>query len=684
MVALAVVTTSMHLDQGEGWRLAVIAGLSVASDLTYVETGSTRLRVSGSFLGIMLAAVLVGGGPAALVGMLTIALGWWRSREAPHYLWNNLTTYAWFPLIGGLWFHAAAQAAGLGAQSAGLYLLVFAAFVLALSLNFVGVAGYQCWIDGSSLVQKAREAVVPILASELASALLTIAAVYVSAVAGTVGLGLVALVLVVFQYLVGALLLSRHRSEELRRLASTDDLTGLANRQQFAERLTAEIETPDHGGGFAVMLMDLDRFKEVNDTLGHHYGDIVLRELAPRLSECVGPDGLVARLGGDEFAVLSARGGAISVFEQLALRLLDVVQRPVCVDELLLEVGASIGIARFPDDGSDAHALLRCADIAMYAAKEMRSGVQLYTPEQDRHSLRRLSLIGDARRAIDSGEVIVHYQPKVDPRDRAVHGVEALVRWQHPTLGLLGPAEFIEAVEQTGLIGPLTQHVLNVSIGQCAAWRSAGRELSVAVNLSVRNLLDRQLPEAIARMLDAHGLPAPALELELTESMIMADPERALATLSRLSALGVGLSVDDFGTGYSSLASLRRFPIDELKIDRSFVTPMLRDESSLIIVRSTINLGHDLGLKVIAEGVEDEATLQRLSGLGVDLAQGYHLSKPLPPAALTDWLSCERYGQVIDLRPGRHHESPGDGGRRAQLAPSDDLFVSGTPRAVRS
>jgi EAL domain-containing protein (putative c-di-GMP-specific phosphodiesterase class I) len=306
---------------------------------------------------------------------------------------------------------------------------------------------------------------------------------------------------------------------------------------------------------------------------------------------------------------------------------------------MTVDVGASIGIARFPEDGEDPHALLRHADVAMYAAKEARSGCQVYAAELDRNSMQRLSVISDFRRALEEDEIVVYYQPVVDVDGSQVRGAEGLIRWQHPERGLLPPGAFVETIEQTDLIGPLTRYVLERCIAQCAEWRRAGRDLSVAVNLSVRNLLDRDLPDDIERLLEKHELPAEALQLEITESMLMSDPERALATVTRLSALGARISVDDFGTGYSSLANLRRFPIDELKIDRSFVSPMLNDESDLIIVRSTINLGHDLGLRVIAEGVEDEETLRRLARLGCDLAQGYHMSRPLPADLFADWMA---------------------------------------------
>jgi diguanylate cyclase (GGDEF)-like protein len=436
-------------------------------------------------------------------------------------------------------------------------------------------------------------------------------------------------------------------------VATTDKLTGLANRERFSaaveERIVAARAT---GAQFPVMLMDLDRFKEINDTLGHHYGDVLLRDLGPRLVSTIGEGCLVARLGGDEFGILLAGDAEGLAGLELALRRIQkCVSSPFTVDELSLEVGASVGVARFPQDGEDSHALLRCADVAMYAAKEAQTGYKIYSAEQNRHSVRRLSVLSDIRHALASDEIVVHFQPIVDVDDLSVRGAEGLVRWQHPERGLIPPGAFVQIVEQTGLIGPLTRYVLERSIAECAGWRRAGRQLSVAVNLSVRNLLDRDLPSEIERLLAAYSLPADALGLEITESMIMSDPERALATVGRLSELGVRLSVDDFGTGYSSLANLRRMPITDLKIDRSFVSPMLRDESDLIIVRSTINLGHDLGLKIIAEGVEDSATLHRLAALGCDLAQGYHVSRPMPADTFSAWLAHVPAHETVPALP---------------------------------
>jgi diguanylate cyclase (GGDEF)-like protein len=637
---MALTAGAAHWDPA---TLLVIAGFTLISDLTSVDTGSTLVKVSGSFLGIMLATVILGAVPAALLAMIAVTVGWLHRREALHILRNNIVNYAWFPLASGLCFHALTHLANLGPNQVEFYLLLDATFVLALLVNFVGVVGYQCYLDGSSLVGKTHEVLLPVLSAELFSALLTMAAVYIAVHLGTVGLVLFGLVLGIFQYLVGELLKSKQRGEQLHRVATTDELTGLPNREFFRARLDERIAAATAGDEkFGVMLCDLDRFKEINDTLGHHFGDELLRDLGPRLEEAIGPDGLVARLGGDEFAVLPGENTADpDELEALARRLMECVQQPVGVDELLLEVGVSIGIARFPRDGHDPHSLLRSADVAMYAAKEAHAGCKVYAAALDRHSVRKLSVLSEFRRALDSDEIVVFYQPIMQMGGTRVHGAEALVRWQHPELGLLPPSDFMPIVEQTGLIGPMTRHVLARAVAQCAAWRQAGQALTVSVNLSVRNLLDPDLASLIADLLTIYRLDPAALELEITESMLMSDPDRSLITLTRLSQLGVGLSVDDYGTGYSSLANLRRLPIDELKIDRSFVSPMLSDESDLIIVRSTINLGHDLGLKVVAEGVEDEATLHRLEGLGCDLAQGYHFSKPLPPEAFNKWMGMQ-------------------------------------------
>ena len=617
--------------------LLVIAVFSTASELmaTRVDGGAF---ISGSMLGIILAAVLYGPGPGSALGVVVICVGWLRSREAGWQLRGNLVNGAWFPLVAALAFQL--LAGGSSDRSPLYYLAVFVAFLVALAANVIGVVLLsRAWHGPVDALRAAVAMVRPLLAAELFSAMLTVVAAWFVIDTHLLGLVMFGAVFAIFQYLIGELLTSRRRGERLRRIATTDELTGLGNRERFRQSVEARIAANGQKP-FFVLLMDLDRFKEVNDTLGHTYGDQLLSDLGPRLQSAIGADGQVARLGGDEFGILPGVGvSRLPALETATARLVHAVAEPFEVDELSLEVGASIGVARYPQDGEDSQALLRCADIAMYAAKEAQTDVRFYAAHQNDHSMRRLSLLSGIRRALAGDELVVHYQPILDLERRQVIGAEALVRWDHPEHGLIAPGLFVHSVEQSGLIGPLTRRVLQTAINGCAQWRRDGREMSVSVNLSVRNLLDRDLPHDIERLLAEHDLPAAALQLEITESMIMSDPERAMATVGRLSKLGVRLSVDDFGTGYSSLANLRRLPINELKIDRSFVSPMLEDESDLIIVRSTINLGHDLGLRIVAEGVEDGPTLERLTTLGCDLAQGYHLSRPLAGPDFDRWLA---------------------------------------------
>jgi diguanylate cyclase (GGDEF)-like protein len=620
--------------------LIVIAGCALASELVVMKSTVSDVLVSGGSVAIVLAAILYGGAPAAAICTLLFCVGWLRSRERGFEFRHNLVTAVWYPMLTGLAFRAAVDLAGIPVGTTAFLVLAFPTALLALALNVSAVATGARLLDGRPVVRTFLAILGPVLAAELFSAVLAVVAVLVTIKLHLLGLIVLGAFLAILQYLLAELITSRHRHERLHTMATTDELTGLANRQQFHERIEHRIADPEPGLQFAVLLMDLDRFKEVNDTLGHTYGDRLLRDLGPRLVQAAGDTVLVARLGGDEFGILLPRGcDARADVTPIAERLLHTAGEPFAIDDLTIEIGASVGVSRFPNDGEDATALLRCADVAMYTAKEAQTGVKFYTAEQNQHTKRRLSVLSDIRRALTRDEIVVHYQPIVDLEDRMVSGAEGLVRWEHPEHGLIPPGAFVQSVEQSGLIGPLTRHVLEHSIAQCAQWRREGREMSVAVNLSVRNLLDRDLPREIARLLGTYQVPPASLHLEITESMIMTDPERALATVGRLSELGVRLSVDDFGTGYSSLANLRRLPINDLKIDRSFVSPMLEDESDLIIVRSTINLGHDLGLRIIAEGVEDSATLEHLATLGCDLAQGYHLSRPLAADAFGRWLA---------------------------------------------
>jgi predicted signal transduction protein with EAL and GGDEF domain len=361
---------------------------------------------------------------------------------------------------------------------------------------------------------------------------------------------------------------------------------------------------------------------------------MVLSQLGPRLREALPGNTLLARLGGDEFAMVvpvsDGRGQAVSAAESFRSALVE----PFAIEDISLAVQASIGISYFPDHGDDANALLRRADVAMYGAKAIQADWQEYTPERDGHSRARLALAGQLRRAISDGELVVHYQPKADLESAAVTSVEALVRWQHPEHGLLAPAEFVPMAEQTDLIRPLTLFVLDRALQQASEWEEMGLDLSVAVNLAMPNLLDSRLPDDVARALAKTKVSPRLLILEITENAVMVDPVRVTDVLRRLRALGVGLSLDDFGTGHSSLAYLKELAIDELKIDRSFVLDMVKDEQNAAIVRSTIELAHAMGLRVVAEGVEDADTLFELKAMGADVAQGFYLSRPVPPVEI--------------------------------------------------
>jgi len=437
------------------------------------------------------------------------------------------------------------------------------------------------------------------------------------------------------------------REHRITELAYTDRLTGLPNRAMFSDRLQEIIaqasmgQGPDgapYGTPFGVMMMDLDRFKFVNDTLGHPIGDMLLCEVAQRLRETLADrPGLVARLGGDEFAVLLP-GEDVAGAERVAIGILKALEQPIAIEGQSVDVGASIGIVTFPENGADMNVLLRRADIAMYVAKRSNAGVARYEERHDNSSAERLSLMSELRRAVEQDQLLLVYQPKVDLATNTVKYVEALVRWDHPARGYVSPDQFIPFAEQTGYIKAISQWVADRAIRQCAAWREAGIELAVSVNVSARELIQSSLPDTFSALLKKYNVPAEMLWIEITESAIMDDPNHAIDTLDRLHALGIRLSIDDFGTGYSSLSYLKRMPVDELKIDKSFVMGMAENKDDETIVRSTIDLAHNMGLKVVAEGVESEAIVQRLAELRCDLAQGFHLSRPLSPDRLEAWL----------------------------------------------
>lgn len=430
------------------------------------------------------------------------------------------------------------------------------------------------------------------------------------------------------------------RETHITNLAYQDTLTGLPNRALFNERLALALDSArSDGAHIALLMIDLDRFKYVNDTLGHQIGDLLLQQVGARMKQLmVHRDDLVARLGGDEFAML-LHDEDLSGAQHLAQRLLTALEEPFAVEGQTLDVRGSIGIVAFPDHGNDPGTLLRHADIAMYAAKRNKSGFAIYQLGLDEEIAEHLSLMSEMRHAVERDELVLHYQPKMGLADGSVRHVEALVRWRHPTRGMLMPQDFIPFAEQTGSIRMITHWVLNRAIAQCAAWQQQGLQLQVAVNVSVRDLLQADLPQSIATCLAEHGVAPEKLWIEITESALMDDPAKAIATLHKLNHAGIRLSIDDFGTGYSSLSYLKRMPVQELKIDKSFVFGMARDLEDETIVRSTIDLGHNMGLSVVAEGVESKEVMERLRELGCDLVQGYYLSRAIEPDELQAWIA---------------------------------------------
>jgi diguanylate cyclase (GGDEF)-like protein len=462
--------------------------------------------------------------------------------------------------------------------------------------------------------------------------------VFAVTVAGfAVGLALVATFAVV---IVGYQRDVLRQSRANRHQATHDALTGLPNRVLFGDRLARELARAERSGQPAgVLVIDLDRFKDVNDSLGHHCGDLLLSQVGPRTRGALREVDTLARLGGDEFAVLlpgTDEAGVLAVAE----RILALLHSSYAVGEVTVDLEASIGVAVAPAHGDTAEDVLRHADTAMYRAKETRAGIACYDPMQHGPGPRRLRLLGDLRRALDHpGELVLYYQPKIEFAGDRLVGMEALLRWRHPERGLVQPGEFIAAAENTGLIHRLNTHVLGLAVEQLSRWAGDGHPVPIAVNLSARCLHDSTLPARIEQLLEAHEVPAELLRLEVTESAVMVDMPRALAVLHALHELGVQLSIDDFGTGYSSMTYLKRLPVDELKIDRSFVLGMTGDHDDATIVRTAIDLGHNLGLRVVAEGVETAEHARALLELGCDIAQGNHYAAPAPPTELTAWLT---------------------------------------------
>ena len=522
----------------------------------------------------------------------------------------------------------------------------------------IGLALIAMWVDGTAQhdVSAARETRPATGAAALAvSSVATAAGLKVLVVSSRVHVSTLAVVLAGVTLLAAAArsqlafrLLAR--MADLRRMAAaTDELTGLPNRRAlYAEgraRL-ADLQRRRH----ALLMLDLDKFKEVNDSLGHHSGDQLLVQVGARLSENLRGGDMLARLGGDEFAVLLDDAGHDEAAD-VAIKLRAALAEPFALQDLALHTSVSVGVALFPDHGLDLSALLRKADIAMYKAKTSGRGHHVYCSADDAGDATRLQTVQELRTALSTDQLVVHYQPKVDLDTGEVHSVEALVRWNHPTRGLLYPDAFLNLVEESGLMPTLTRVVLALALDQAAAWHAQGQPLTVAVNLSASSLVDSDLPKQVASMLAARELPPGALQLEITEEFLMADRDRARDILTLLRNSGVQISVDDYGTGYSSLSYLRDLPIDELKLDRSFIFPMADNERTAALVASTIDLAHSLGLRMVAEGVETHLTYTQLKRLGCDQAQGYYMSRPVPAAELDHWLNNRRPADQLTDTP---------------------------------
>jgi diguanylate cyclase (GGDEF)-like protein len=429
------------------------------------------------------------------------------------------------------------------------------------------------------------------------------------------------------------------REKEILRLAYEDSLTGLPNRAMFNDRLTETVKIAKRRGfPLSVMMLDLDRFKYVNDTLGHSVGDQVLKEVASRLRKLLRESDSIARLGGDEFAIILPSGDPEHV-NTVAHKILHALEVPIIVEGQPIDVGTSIGIANYPEHGEDAPMLLRRADVSMYAAKRNKTGFTIYDPNLEEHRHEHLTLLGELRRAADQNQFEIYYQPKIDLKMGRVTGVEALVRWNHPERGFMPPDSFIPFAEQTGCIKLITRWVIDAAMKQCGAWHATGPALKVSINISARDLLDKELLPYVSATLATYKVPVELICFEVTESALMEDPVRAQETLQQLNALGILISIDDYGTGYSSLAYIKKLAVDELKIDRTFVSGMDSDSQNSAIVLSTIELGHNLGMSVVAEGVETEHELSELMRFGCDHVQGYRISKPMSLQQLTRWMS---------------------------------------------
>jgi diguanylate cyclase (GGDEF)-like protein len=644
------------------WHLLVwIAAITIV-DLLPVK-GNSDTSFSLSFP-IELSAALIF--PPAVVAMITLLgaadVREFRREVPPLKAVYNRSQVAWSVAFESFVFHLITTIDvewSDASQALILVAAVLAAAVAGYAVNVLIVAIYSRLQVSDPLLQIIREMHVGVY-GEFVISYTGLALFSVLVAIATNAIGLWALLVFIAPLAFARQMFTRTHSlqaatEELAEKqreneyqALHDALTGLPNRVLFQHGLNQAIDDAQaSGGSVGVMLMDLDHFKEINDTLGHHFGDQLLKEIGPRLSTVLRERDMMARLGGDEFGVLLPDLPDEEVAVRIAERLMEELERPVPVEGLALDISGSIGIAIFPRQSRDAESLLRRADVAMYAAKETGGGYEVYEQAMDQHNPARLTLVSQVRPAIENGELVVYYQPKVRLSDGRLSGAEALVRWEHPEHGLVMPDTFVPLVERTVLLRPMTHFVIERVLNDWRGWADDGIRIPVAVNISPRSLLDRQLPRVIDEMLGRLEVPSSFVEMELTESFMMADSGRSNAVLDALSEVGIGLSIDDFGTGYSSLAHLKQVPIHEIKVDRSFVGQMITDSNDYMIVRATIELGKNLGLRVVAEGVEDLETFDRLADLGCDEAQGYYIARPMSHEDFTRWLSVRSPEAIV-------------------------------------
>jgi diguanylate cyclase (GGDEF)-like protein len=594
-----------------------------------------RVTVSSTFA---LALVLTGPLFLAIVSqVLATGLDDFRKRRPPLVCAFNAGQYALTLAGARLVFAFAADVPVTGVETTFTRQEILPSLVAAVTFFVVNngtVGGVVALNSGQRVLAVLRE---DIRVQGMASAIL-LGLAPITAVVGSFSLIMVPLMMLPLLGVQHNAWIAAQRQHE----ALHDGLTGLPNRELFRHRVERAIAGTRNGTAavVAVMLLDLDHFKEVNDTLGHQVGDGLLREVAGRLIAAVPDEITVARLGGDEFAILVPAAAGVPAVTALAERVAGRLREPVVAEGVRIGVQASIGIALCPEHASTVQTLLQRADIALYRAKTNRGEIQLYRAEIDQHTVLRLSLLGDLHTAVDNEEFELLYQPQVDTTNGSVVAIEALMRWRHPAHGVISPDVFIPLAENTGVIAAMSRNAMESALATLALLRAGGHDLSMAVNVSARLLSDLELPRWISQMLLAASVPPGRLTIEVTESTITADPVRAMQVLHDLREIGVRLAVDDFGTGYSSLSYLRRLQPDELKVDKSFVLQMGADENSAVIVRSTVELGHGLGLSVVAEGVEDQDTYDALARLGADRIQGFHIARPMSGAALKSWLDA--------------------------------------------